>query len=37
MPAEETFGWASEADGEEAPWHFGRYPWFRSKRLSGAG
>jgi hypothetical protein len=37
MPAEETFGWASEADGEEAPWHFGRYPWFRSKRHSGVG
>ena len=31
-PAEKTFGWASEAAGEEAPWRFGRYRWSRSKR-----
>jgi len=37
MPAEETFGWASDADAEEAPWHSGRYPWFRYEKRSGAG
>jgi conjugative relaxase-like TrwC/TraI family protein len=37
MPAEQTLGWASEADAEEARWHSGRSRWCRFERRSDAG
>jgi len=33
MPAEETFGWASDADAEEAPWHPERCPVIQIREL----